>query len=394
MNIRSVCAVAGLVCASTALAQPFTYQGKLTAAGLPAAGPHEVVSRVFAQDIGGSPLAGAGSTGVISPGPDGTFSLLVDAGPAIWTGEDRWVELSVRPLGGGAFTVLQPRQKITATPYAARALREWLVPVGSTTLATDSARTKLFINRTAGLSNTEYFGITTIGPDFTFGGMYINTVGDNGLPYYGYSTGNGLRTARTYFQGVDQVWIVDNGGDRLRVQRDGNIGIGVSMAFTKLDVGGVVRANDFAFSTPVTYVKAISGAAFQSTVSTVAPTYEVAASGTYFDASVGAAALVAPVDIPDGATITFVEFFVYDNASSQSLMCKLYRRPHRQFGSIAVGSVTTTNVNNIQNAFLTLNETISYSNNAYYLAVESSDWAGTSTSLFSVKITYTMSRPD
>src|SRR5205823_1688788 len=42
----------------------------------------------------------------------------LDFGTGAFQGSARWLELAVRPTGGGTFTTLSPRQALTAAPYA------------------------------------------------------------------------------------------------------------------------------------------------------------------------------------------------------------------------------------------------------------------------------------
>jgi hypothetical protein len=53
---------------------------------------------------------------------NGVFTVQLDFGANAFPGADRFLETSVRLTGGGAFTILAPRQPITSTPYAIRTL--------------------------------------------------------------------------------------------------------------------------------------------------------------------------------------------------------------------------------------------------------------------------------
>jgi hypothetical protein len=44
---------------------------------------------------------------------NGVFTVLVDFGAGAFPGADRFLEIAIRPAGGGAFTTLTPRQQIT-----------------------------------------------------------------------------------------------------------------------------------------------------------------------------------------------------------------------------------------------------------------------------------------
>mgnify|MGYP001421715210 CR=1 FL=1 len=113
-------ALAGLPAAQTAASEPwptaFTYQGQLTQAGEP-------VSATCDLDFG---LWDAASAGTLKGNQqllaaevvDGLFTAELDFGSA-FTGSARWLALAVRcPAGIGEFTMLEPRQELTAAPYA------------------------------------------------------------------------------------------------------------------------------------------------------------------------------------------------------------------------------------------------------------------------------------
>src|ERR1051325_1572597 len=99
----------------------FTYQGRLADSGSPANGRYEFQFTVYDVATNGAaqggPLASAGTA--VS---NGLFTVVLDFGAMPFTGADRWLEIGVRTNGSvGAFTVLTPRQWLTATPYAVRA---------------------------------------------------------------------------------------------------------------------------------------------------------------------------------------------------------------------------------------------------------------------------------
>lgn len=117
---------AGLVgAAGPALAQPFplngfwTYQGRLTDAGAPANGLYDVQIAVFDRPVGGAAIAVSFHNNVTVT--NGLFTIPdVNTGfLGVFQGDRRWAELQIRPGASvGAFTILAPRQELTATPYA------------------------------------------------------------------------------------------------------------------------------------------------------------------------------------------------------------------------------------------------------------------------------------
>ena len=75
----------------------------------------------FGATAGGAQI-GANQTVPAVPVSDGVFTVQLDFGVNAFPGANRFVEIGVRPAGGGSFTTLAPRQQISSTPYAIRTL--------------------------------------------------------------------------------------------------------------------------------------------------------------------------------------------------------------------------------------------------------------------------------
>jgi hypothetical protein len=103
---------------STTFAQgsAFTYQGRLNDSGGAATGSYDLQFTLFDGATNGSAVAGpiTNSPTIVS---NGLFTVILDFGATPFTGADLWLEIAARATNG-AFTVLSPRQKITATPYS------------------------------------------------------------------------------------------------------------------------------------------------------------------------------------------------------------------------------------------------------------------------------------
>jgi len=100
----------------------FTYQGHLLDQSAPANGNFDVQLTLFDADAGGLAV---GSTLLLEDVPvtNGLFQVELDFGAATFTGDDRWIELGLRPAASlEAFTVLAPRQRLNPVPYALFAL--------------------------------------------------------------------------------------------------------------------------------------------------------------------------------------------------------------------------------------------------------------------------------
>lgn len=108
-----------------ATAQPlgtaFTYQGQLTESGQAATGLYDLQICLFDTPDAAVAIACAPDFADV-PVEDGLFTLAVDFGSAPFVGQQRFLELRVRPgASAGAYTVLAPRQLIRAAPEALRA---------------------------------------------------------------------------------------------------------------------------------------------------------------------------------------------------------------------------------------------------------------------------------
>ncbi|HEY0461196.1 MAG TPA: hypothetical protein VGC97_18820 [Pyrinomonadaceae bacterium] len=122
---RSVFIVLSFICLMAATDAPaqttsFSYQGRLTSAGVPPTASYDFEFRLF--DAGGAMVGAAQQVSNVSV-VNGVFNVTLDFGAgAFLTGANRFLEIGVRPSGGGGFTVLAPRQQILAAPYAIRSL--------------------------------------------------------------------------------------------------------------------------------------------------------------------------------------------------------------------------------------------------------------------------------
>lgn len=105
--------------AAGAVGTEFTWQGELRESGLPANGSYDFEFRLYAVATGGSPIGPLRTLSAQSI-TTGIYTALLDFSDQ-FTGEPRWLEISVRRAGQPTFTTLLPRQALTATPYAQHA---------------------------------------------------------------------------------------------------------------------------------------------------------------------------------------------------------------------------------------------------------------------------------
>jgi hypothetical protein len=102
----------------------FTYQGRLTEDGAPANGPYDFRFTLYNSETGGSQVGSTISWGDVSV-DNGLFTVRVDFGN-VFDGTALWLEVAVRPgASTDDYTVLDPRQPLTATPYALHSVGGW-----------------------------------------------------------------------------------------------------------------------------------------------------------------------------------------------------------------------------------------------------------------------------
>jgi hypothetical protein len=123
MKSRSwiLAALVALLIAPLAQAQgnAFSYQGRLASGTVPADGSYDFEFRLFDAVAGGSQQGSTMSIpGVAVSG--GLFTVGLNFGN-VFDGSPRFLDIAVRPAGGGAFTAIAPRQAVASAPYAVRA---------------------------------------------------------------------------------------------------------------------------------------------------------------------------------------------------------------------------------------------------------------------------------
>lgn len=106
--------------AAAPLGTEFTYQGVLSDAGSPASGDFDFRLFLYNADAGGSQVGPMVLIEDVTV-TDGRFTTQLDFG-SVFDGTALWLEVGVRDGGsGGGYTVLQPRQELTAAPFAQHA---------------------------------------------------------------------------------------------------------------------------------------------------------------------------------------------------------------------------------------------------------------------------------
>jgi hypothetical protein len=392
--------------ASPLWAQAFTYQGELREVNALANGLYDVEFRVFGQASGGSQV-GATSTSTVNI-TDGRLVAQVDPGAAVFSGGDRWLSISVRPSGSGAFTLLAGRQRISPAPYAIRSLNERWTPQGSGFLATDGYNLSVGINTSAALGPNAMLSVLRDTSAAGEGcGIIAGTTRSDGLPYFGFRTGGSVGGRLAWNGQTSSLVFVAANGNAAEIDNLGRIGIpsaptGVERVQVTgaVSVSGDAKAGSFTYAAPKTHYLAIPPEAFKPQSSSTSGFFGGGEGQAFLDSSVTVGLLFAPVYLPDGATVTSVRAHLIDQSASSDLLVELRSRAmqvHDLNPYVIMASIATTGTGpgvQTRDDNTIVSGGIDNGIYGYNIAVFSQDWAGTATAIKGVRITYTVAAPD
>lgn len=143
----------------------FNYQGKLTDANAPQA-TYQMQFKLYDAAVGGTQIGNTISNNAVAVS-NGVFSILLDFGANVFTGANRYLEISVRRNTGENYTILTPRQQIASSPYSIR------------TLSAQQADTALDSQKLGGVAASEYVTNSSVGSSFIRNGTTTQTANFN-----------------------------------------------------------------------------------------------------------------------------------------------------------------------------------------------------------------------
>jgi hypothetical protein len=210
----------------------FTYQGQLTANGVPTSGTFDMQFALFDAATAGNQI-GATLMQPSVPVTNGAFTTQLDFGAAAFPGADRFLEIRVRAAGSGTTYTVLPRTQTTSTPYAIRAANATQLngltadryvqadAAGNVGIGTTSPTRKLTVQTgTNAYGFTQTDGTTTVG-------SYVGTGSGASGGWLGTLTNDQLH------------FFVNGGAASMTIDTTGNVGIGTSTPTSLLDISGV-----------------------------------------------------------------------------------------------------------------------------------------------------------
>lgn len=322
------------VCSINAQTSAFSYQGRLTNNSAAANGTYSMKFRLYDSDAAGANQIGAEIPALVTV-VNGIFSINLDFGASSFaaTGE-RWLEIEVNS------TILTPRLKLTAAPFAVRAL------------TANTADTATNADNLGGLAANQYALKTDTAPNsFQLGGVdaseFVQKSGGtlNGtlnLPADGLTVGKNQLSAANGKIGVGNI----PGDDASETVIHGSSGVIIPcincQTVPKLVVQGSISitggdSDEYTYKTPKLRYLSIPMSSFISVNPTVYQgriddgTQNPTPNGLGGLWAVGGensqpAYFVAPVNLPDGAEITsFIAGVYKEFGGPPAVAVELYR---------------------------------------------------------------------
>ena len=208
--------------AADAQTTEFTFQGSLKDGAAPANANYDFEFALFNALSAGSQI-GATIPKNNVPVTSGIFSVKLDFG-ATFPGANRFLEIRVRPAGGGAYTPLAPRQFVNSAPYSVKGL------------SAASADTVNAGNITGVLGASQ--GGTGIGPNPPFAGSFLRSDG-TGWTQDGIHTSDIPPGSGSYIQNRTS----QQGSTNFNISGDGTVGgnlnADIVRATTHYSLGGL-----------------------------------------------------------------------------------------------------------------------------------------------------------
>jgi hypothetical protein len=212
---------------------------------------------------------------------------------------------------------------------------------------------------------------------------------------------NGLGAAFITYGEAQDFKIQTNGGiNALWIVSNGNVGVGTVAAPTeKLDVNGNITSDDYLYNTPKTHYQSFSWGAFRSFLPQTYLFGQPSAVSKYGQFVTGGSAFGyanSQVNLPDGAVITELRAWIWDNGATNPVRVRLFRQTLGLASSTMLANVESAtaialaSVQDLSTAFSSTVDNQTYSYHLEFTGAQNS----ADTRLYGVRITYTITKTD
>jgi len=420
---------------SNTLGTAFTYQGRLTdTGGVPLSGDYDFQFQLYDALSGDTPVGSAVAVGDKEV-TDGYFTAQLDFGN-VFDGTALWLEVKVRPgAETGAYTALNPRQALTAAPYARyAAVAPWSglngVPAGlddgddDTTYSAGTGLTLVGATFSVDFAGSGSAN-TAARSDHNHDGVYAPATHDHwGEAWSGTGAGLTLFGGDTGLDASGSAYGVRAGGNTADLRLDGVSGIIYAKGEPQSDLELYSNEDvdvhlDDAGYTPNAHFRvlddadavvfevdetgAVSWPAQTGYVSIPATAFGPKEDGYNFLRSGNIRAYDAtsryygaPVQLPHGATVTRMTYYFYDHVVGDDTNTTLYRSTYTTGAATAMASASSSGTPGSSSAFDDMidHATVDNMQYGYYLWLDlSAGGHGTSLMAYGVVIEYTYTGP-
>ena len=330
----------------------FTYQGKLTDGGVAANGVFDFEFRLFDAAAGGSQIGSTVSAPDV-PVADGVFSVVLDFGASAYSGSDRYLETAVRAgASSGSFTRLLPLQRLTAAPYAVRSLGAAFADVAASADALSAACTGCVGSAALANGSVGNAKITDVAGSKVTGTLPVAAIPSGSTAY------------------------IQNGTAQQ------------SASYT---ITGTGTAGEFAYTKPQIAFHAVNEAAFTARDGT--PVWKGFDVGGAFPSANTPWGLIAPINLPHGATITNVRYFYVDDSATALSMRIGVHSLEGVYSSLATHT-SSVQSSAIQAVDVPTSHVVNNTTQSLELLVTTNvAWGDTSMRIRGAVLTYMMPRP-